>query len=195
VILLDTKDLVTVITESVLKQLQGENKIAANYCRTIFQSNGSVKIPVGVSNRHVHLSKDDFNILFGNGAKLSNIKDLSQPGQYACEEKVTLVGPKGVIENVRILGPIRNKTQVELSISDCIKLGVKAPIRDSGDLEDTASITLVGPQGSVTIKEGTIIAARHIHLHTNDAKKFSLKNGDRVSVRVPGLRGLIFNNV
>lgn len=153
------------------------------------------KIPVGISNRHVHLSRHDLEILFGRNARLTKFKDLSQPGQFACQEKVTLVGPKGVIEKVRILGPTRNKTQVEISVSDCFKLGVRAPIRDSGDLAGTAGITLVGPAGSVTIKEGGIIAARHIHMHPKDADHFGVKDGDRVNVECLGPRGVIFCEV
>lgn len=153
------------------------------------------KIPVGISNRHVHLSRHDLEILFGQDAKLTKFKDLSQPGQFACQERVTLVGPKGVIENVRILGPTRKSTQVEISVSDCFKLGVKAPIRDSGDLSESAGLTLVGPAGSVTISEGGIIAARHIHMHPKDAEEFGVKDGDRVNVECYGPRGVVFCEV
>lgn len=180
---MDTNDLVKAITESVLKQMQNNQGSQRN------------QIPIGVSNRHVHLAHEDLAKLFGVGAKLTNFRDLSQPGQFACEEKVTLVGPKGVIENVRILGPTRNQTQIELMQSDCVKLGVKAPVRDSGDIVGSAGLTLVGPKGAVTINEGAIIAARHIHMHTSDAARFQLQDGDRVSVKVLGPRGLIFNEV
>jgi len=153
------------------------------------------KIPIGVSNRHVHLSAHDLEILFGREAKLTKFKDLSQPGQYACEEKVTLIGPQGVIDTVRILGPTRKQTQVEISVSDCFKLGVKAPIRDSGDLGGSAGLTLVGPAGSITISEGCIIAARHIHMHPSDAEYFGIKDGDRVDVECYGPRGVVFCEV
>ena len=106
-------------------------------------------IPVGVSNRHVHLSQADLDQLFGPGYNLTNIKDLSQPGQYACKEVVTVCGPRGAIEKIRILGPVRKDTQVEILAGDCFKLGVKAPVKLSGDLTDTPGITLVGPKGSV----------------------------------------------
>jgi putative phosphotransacetylase len=175
---LNTNDLVATITETILNQYSQ-----------------SKKVPVGISNRHVHLSKMDLDTLFGQGFQLSVMKELSQPGQYASEQKVILVGPGGVIENVRILGPVRDKTQVEVSLSDCFKLGIKAPIRDSGDLEGSSGITLVGPKGSVTINEGTIIAARHIHMHTEDAKKFGVVDKERVCVKVPGARGLVFGEV
>lgn len=189
---LDTNDLVKTVTEVILKQLQINNKHSNDQTSQINIEN---RVQVGVSNRHVHLSLDALYKLFGATAELTNFKILSQPGQFACEEKVTLVGPKGVIEDVRILGPTRDKTQVELSLSDCIKLGIKAPIRDSGDLPGSAGLTLVGPKGAVTISEGGIIAARHIHMHPYDADRFSVKDGDRISVKVSGPRGLIFNEV
>ncbi|NLL18327.1 MAG: phosphate propanoyltransferase [Clostridia bacterium] len=152
-------------------------------------------IPIGVSNRHVHLSQADLNTLFGSDAKLSTFRELSQPGQFAAEQKVTLVGPKGVIENVRVLGPVRKATQVEISVSDCFKLGVRAPIRSSGDLAGSAGVTLVGPKGSITLKEGVIIAERHIHLDPASAAAFGVKDGDRVSVRTTGSRALTFSEV
>ena len=175
---MNTNDLVAAITNTILNQYSQ-----------------SKKIPVGISNRHVHLSQRGLDTLFGQGSQLSVMKELSQPGQYASEQKVTLVGPSGVIENVRILGPVRDKTQVEVSLSDCFKLGIKAPIRDSGDLKNSAGITLVGPKGSVTIDEGTIIAARHIHMHIEDARRFGVVDKDRVCVKVSGLRGLVFDEV
>ena len=178
---MNMNDLTAAITEAILKQYS--------------QNNQPNKIPVGISNRHVHLSRADLDTLFGQGFQLSVMKELSQPGQYASEQKVILVGSSGVIENVRILGPVRDKTQVEISLSDCFKLGIKAPIRDSGDLENSSGITLVGPKGSVTINEGTIIAARHIHMHPEDAKKFETVDKERVCVKVPGPRGLVFSEV
>ncbi|WP_422393077.1 phosphate propanoyltransferase [Neomoorella humiferrea] len=153
------------------------------------------KIPVGISNRHVHLSEEDLRTLFGPGARLTKLRDLSQPGQFAAEQTVILVGPKGVIENVRVLGPTRKKTQVEISVSDCFKLGVQAPIRDSGQLEGSARITIVGPESSVTLNEGCIIAARHIHMHPEDARRFGVKDGERVNVRTFGPRGVTFYEV
>ncbi|MDO7787710.1 phosphate propanoyltransferase [Desulforamulus aquiferis] len=157
--------------------------------------NDEAKIPVGVSNRHVHLADRDLIALFGDDAKLTNFKGLSQPGQFASEQLITLVGPNGVIEKVRVLGPTRKKTQVEISVSDCFKLGIKAPIRDSGDLKDSAQVTLVGPAGSVTIEEGCIIAARHIHMHHSDAVRYGVQDGDRVTVKVSGPRGVMFYEV
>ncbi|KUO51780.1 MAG: phosphate propanoyltransferase [Desulfitibacter sp. BRH_c19] len=152
-------------------------------------------IPIGISNRHVHLSQGDLEALFGKNVNLRIFKELSQPGQYACVETVTLVGPKGVIEKVRVLGPTRDKTQVEISLSDCFKLGVQAPIRDSGKLQGSVGLTLVGPAGAVTINEGTMIAARHIHMHTSDALKLGVKDGDKVNVKTSGQRVMVFLEV
>lgn len=159
-------------------------------------SNGnSSDIPVGISNRHIHLSQKDLDCLFGEGYQLTKIKDLSQPGQYACKETVTLCGPKGAIEKVRILGPTRSKTQVEVLAGDCVKLGAPAHVRLSGDLCNTAGITVVGPKGSVQIAEGLVVAQRHIHMTPVDAKNLGVCDGDVVSIKVDGLRGGVFTNV
>jgi len=151
---------------------------------------------VGLSNKHVHLSKEHINILFGEGHELTPFKDLSQPGQYACEEKVDMVGPKRTIPGVRILGPARKESQVEMVLSDGFTLGLKeVPVRDSGNLEGTPGIKLVGPCGEVELSRGVIAAARHIHMHTSDAEKYGLKDKQLVKVKVGGPRGLIFENV
>ena len=152
-------------------------------------------VPIGVSNRHIHLSQADFETLFGKGATMTHFKDLSQPGQFACKELVTLVGPGGAIERVRLLGPARKQTQVEVSVADCFKLGIKAPLRDSGDLSGSAALTVVGPVGSVSIPEGCIIALKHIHMHTGDAERIGLKDKDHVDVQTCGDRNLIFQDV
>lgn len=153
------------------------------------------EIPVGVSNRHVHLSQADVNCLFGDAYQMTKIKDLSQPGQYACKETVTICGPKGAIEKVRVLGPVRSKTQVEVLVGDSFKLGVASPIRLSGDLHGTPGITLVGPKGSVQITEGLVVAQRHIHMNCEDAKRLGVQDGQVVSIEVNGPRGGIYNNV
>lgn len=153
------------------------------------------KLPVGLSNRHIHVSQKDLDILFGEGYELTKFKDLSQPGQYACEEKVDVVGPKGTLKGVRILGPVRSNTQFELSVSDAFALGVKPIVRNSGDIVDTPGAKLVGPKGEVEISQGIIVAARHIHMHTSDAEKFGVADNDIVNVRVKGPRGLTFENV
>ncbi|MGI9860238.1 phosphate propanoyltransferase [Moorella naiadis] len=154
-----------------------------------------LEVPVGVSGRHVHLTREHLQTLFGPGYELTKVKDLGQPGQFAAKETVTVVGPKGVLERVRVLGPIRSYTQVELSRTDCFKLGVNPPIRDSGDHAGSPGCILVGPAGVVTLKQGVIIALRHIHMHTSDGKRYGLKDKDLVTVQVGGERGLIFTNV
>lgn len=154
------------------------------------------KVTVGLSNKHVHLSKEHIDILFGEGHVLTPIKDLSQPGQFACDEKVDLVGPKRTIKGVRILGPARKETQVEISLSDGFTLGINdLPIRDSGKTEGTPGVKLIGPKGEVELSKGVIAASRHIHMHTSDAEKYGLKDKDIVLVKVNGPRGLIFDNV
>ena len=152
-------------------------------------------IPVGVSNRHVHLSQEDLDTLFGKGYELTNMKELSQPGQYACKEMVTVCGPKGAIEKVRILGPVRKQTQVEILAADCFKLGRNTAPKMSGELAGTPGITLVGPKGTVETKEGLIIAQRHIHMSPADALKFGVHDGETVKIETEGIRGGIFNNV
>jgi len=153
------------------------------------------EIPVGVSNRHVHLSQKDLNSLFGEGYQLTRIKDLSQPGQYACKETVTICGPNGAIEKVRVLGPVRSKTQVEILGGDCYKLGVTTQARLSGELQGTPGITIVGQKGSVQTAEGLIVAQRHIHMTLEDARNFGVSDGQIVSISINSLRGGIFNNV
>lgn len=152
-------------------------------------------ILVGVSNRHLHLSAADLETLFGPGAQLTPIKDLGQPGQYACDETVTLSGPKGSIERVRVLGPVRSRTQVEVSLTDAYRLGIRPPVRESGDLAGSAPIIIAGPCGRVDLQEGAILAWRHIHMHTDDAAAYGVKDGDVVKVRVGGDRATVFENV
>ena len=147
------------------------------------------EIPVGVSNRHIHLCREHLEILFGAGYELTPIKDLSQPGQYACKELLTIVGPSlRPIENVRVLGPVRRESQVEISMTDSYTLKVKPPVRESGKIEGSAPITIIGPRGVVTLKEGCIIANRHIHMHTSDGARFGVRDGDYVTVDVNGKR-------
>lgn len=154
-----------------------------------------ITVPVGISNRHIHLTNGDLEVLFGKGYELTKIKDLNQPGEYAAQETVTIVGPKGAIEGVRILGPTRKKSQVEISLTDSFKLGVKPPVRDSGHLDESPGITIVGPKGAITLPEGVILAARHIHMHTSEAEELGLKNGQKVQVETSGDREIIFKNV
>lgn len=153
---------------------------------------------VNLSNRHLHISQADLEILFGPGHQLKNIKDLMQPGQYACEETVTLVGPKGSIENVRILGPVRAQTQVEVLQSDVFKLGkIQPPVRESGALSGSAPFKLVGPKGFIERSEGMMIAMRHIHMDPASAQQFGCKDKEVVKLRVgvPGREAILENVV
>ncbi|MEG1642135.1 MAG: phosphate propanoyltransferase [Synergistaceae bacterium] len=153
-------------------------------------------VQVEVSAKHVHLSKEHIEILFGNGATLTKKRPLSQPGQFLCEERVKLIGPKGsMINNVAVLGPERKNTQVELSKSDCFALGVSAPVRDSGDVAGSGSVTLEGPCGTVTIPEGVIIASRHVHVPAQYAASHGLKDKQIVSVEIFSDRPVILKDV
>lgn len=154
-----------------------------------------MKIPVAVSHRHVHLTKEDKDILFGTDYTLTSIKPLSQKGQFACEEKVTIKTENGMIEGLRILGPERKYTQVELTKSDAYKLKINPPLRDSGDLTAAETVTIIGPKGSILAKNSTIIAHRHIHMDKEDLIKFNVKDGEVVSVKIDTDRGGIFDNV
>lgn len=152
-------------------------------------------IPIGVSARHIHLTQSDLEVLFGPGYQLTKKKDL-MGGQFASNELVTIVGLKlRAIENVRILGPCRSKSQVEISATDAMKLGIKAPLRESGDIAGSAPIALVGPKGALYLKEGCIVAARHIHMSPADAQAAGVHDGDFVSVKADNERGTIFNHV
>lgn len=154
------------------------------------------KILVETSARHVHVTEEDIKILFGEGATLTKKKDLSQPGQFACEERVTVVGPKNSIAKVSILGPARSATQVELSLTDARTIGVDAPVRESGDIAGSAGCKIVGPCGEIEIKEGVIAAKRHIHLTPEDAEKFGVQDKQIVSVQLnTNGRSLIFGDV
>lgn len=153
-----------------------------------------MKVKVGVSARHVHVTKEDLKILFGDGFELSKKACLSQPGQYACNEQVTLKGPKGTIERVRILGPERGQTQVEISKTDSFALGIKPPVRNSGDLEGAAEVTIIGPNGEIT-KNAAIIASRHVHATKEDAKKYGFEDKEFVSLVVKGEKSGILENV
>lgn len=145
------------------------------------------EIPVGVSNRHIHLNKQDLEALFGKDYKLTPFKDLSQPGQYACKETLTIVGPSlRPIEKVRVLGPLRSHSQVEISATDSFVLKNRPPVRESGNVKGSAPVTIVGPKGAVHLKEGCIIANRHIHMSPFDAEFFGVKDGDKVTVDVVG---------
>ena len=153
-------------------------------------------VTAGISARHVHVTREHLDILYGAGYELTNKKDLAQPGQFASNETIDVVTEKSAFKNVRILGPIRSKSQVEVSMSDAMKLGLKnIPVRDSGDLAGTPGAKLVGPKGEVELTEGVIVAGRHIHMNPAEAAEFGVKDKDLVKVRCGGERGLVFENV
>ena len=174
---------IAAITEAVIKALSASE-------------NNDNTVPVGVSNRHIHLNRQDADILFGKGYELNPLKYLSQPGQYACKETLTIVGPSlRPIENVRVLGPLRSASQVEISRTDSYTLKVKPPVRESGKLAGSAPITIIGPKGVVTLKEGCIIANRHIHMSLEDGERFGVKDNDYVTVDAEGERRTRFFDV
>ena len=152
-------------------------------------------VPVGVSARHIHLSKEHVELLFGKGAQLTDMKPLSQPGQFAAKETVEVLGPIGALSKVRVLGPARSRTQLEVSRTDAFSLGIDPPVRESGNIAGSAGITIKGPAGELTIKEGVIVAARHIHFHTSDAERWGITDKQRLKVRIGGARGVVFEQV
>ncbi len=180
-----------------------ERMIARNTLRTVglVRSDTDMKvfkttpIPLSISAHHIHLTQENFELLFGKGKTMTPKSPLSQPGQFAAEETVDLIGPKGTLEKVRTLGPARKYSQLEISRTEQFKLGIDPPIRDSGDIEGTPGITVVGPRGEVRLDKGVICAKRHIHMSTDDALKFGLRDKDVVRVRKEGGRGLIFGDV
>lgn len=156
----------------------------------------SLRIPIETSARHIHVSEDDFKRLFGEDAELTYKHELSQPGQYLCNERLTIVGPRGTFENVAILGPYRSSTQVELSMTDTRKIGVNGVIRQSGDIDGTPGCTLIGPNGSIELEKGVIVAKRHIHMTPLEASRAHVKDNDEVFVITESYeRGLIFADV
>jgi putative phosphotransacetylase len=162
---------------------------------SVLAKQGEYFVPFASSARHLHISRKDLDILFGNGYKLTVFKMLSQPGQFASNEKVVIKGPKSEMKNVRILGPERTETQVELSITDSISLGIEPVLKMSGDIADTPGAILVGPEGQVELHRGVIIAARHIHISEEQAALYHLKNGDVISLKKSGAREMIFGNI
>jgi putative phosphotransacetylase len=178
------------VDQKVLVQLIREVTI-----RALANNQTTLEVPIAVSNRHIHLSKEHVERLFGRNYQLNKWKDLSQPGQFASKETVTLIGPKGKLEKVRVLGPARGNTQIEISLFDGYTLGITPPIRDSGDIDGTPSINIQGPRGQLKVDQGLICAARHIHMNPDDAARFQVANGQRVQVKVTGQRGVIFDNV
>ena len=153
------------------------------------------EVKIGLSNKHLHLSQEHIEALFGKGHELTPTKDLVQPGQFACEEKVDIVGPKKTLTGIRVLGPARKETQVELALTDARTIGIKAPVRESGKLEGTPGCKLVGPCGEVELDHGVIAALRHVHLSAAQAEEAGVKDKDVISIKIGGERGLVFDNV
>jgi len=179
------KKLVDMITETIYKEIKPKE-----------ESSNLFSIPVEISNHHVHLTRDSLDILYGKDYELSKLRDLSQPGEFASNEQVSIVGANmKVIEKVRILGPIREYTQAELSITDGYFLGLDLPTRISGNIKDSPPIIFIGPKGVLTLSEGAIRAARHIHMTPKDAENYQVKNGDRVKAEVSGEHGVIYKDV
>ena len=173
------EQLVALVTQAVQAELQKRSR----------------QVPVGISVRHIHLTRADVDKLFGYGYQLTPKKALSQPGQFACEECLDVIGPKGELKRVRILGPERSATQIELAQTDCRTIGVNAPVRSSGDTKGTPGVTLRGPLGELTVPEGVIVADRHLHMTPAQAAAFGLADGDRVQIRINGLKPGIMGGV
>ena len=182
-------EIIKSLVEKAMELSKGADTCAGGNCAA------PGNIPVGISNRHIHLSQADLDALFGPGYELTHIKDLKQPGQFACKETLTLCGPKGALEKVRVLGPLRKQTQVEVLLGDSFKLGIKPPTRMSGDLAGTPGCTLVGPKGSIQIPEGVIVAQRHIHMTAAEAESYGVHDGDIVSIEFDGPRAGTLANV
>lgn len=181
----DYKKLVDMITETIYKEIKPKE-----------ESSHLFSIPVEISNHHVHLTRDSLDILYGEGYELTKLRDLSQPGEFASNEQVSIVSANmKVIEKVRILGPLREYTQAELSITDGYFLGLDLPTRISGNIKGSPHLIFIGPQGVLTLSEGAIRAARHIHMTPKDAEYYQVKNGDRVKVEVSGEHGVIYKDV
>ena len=178
----NSEEFVREITRLVVEALQEQQRLERS-------------TPIGVSNRHIHLDRADMDALFGPGSELTVKKMLGQPGQYAAEETVTIRGPKGEMSRVRVLGPLRKETQVEISIADGFVLGVKPPVRESGQLEDSPGIEIIGPKGSVKKERGVIAALRHIHMTPDIARRLGYRDGQYVQTRIEGLRGALLCNV
>ena len=163
--------------------------------KTAYEKTGKRFVPAAGSNRHIHVSAQDLEALFGRGYALKPERALSQPGQFAASETVSIAGPKGRIDQIRVLGPARGKTQVEILTTDAFRLGISPVVRLSGDIEGTPGATIIGPAGSIELSSGVIIAMRHVHISPEQAAWLGLQNGDLVSIRKDGVRALVFEAV
>ncbi|KNZ42295.1 phosphate propanoyltransferase [Acetobacterium bakii] len=188
---IENPDIKKVIQEIVTNILQDNQN--NEFSRNI--NDDLLRIPVGVSNRHVHLCRKDMDVLFGEGSELTEYRELTQKGYFAAKETVTVVGPKGAINKVRLLGPLRNDTQIEVLASDRFTLGIEPPVRESGSPTVAPTITIVGPKGTVINNMGGMVAWRHIHMNAYESKLLGVSDGDYVKVKTQGEREIIFSNV
>ena len=178
-----------------MEQAEIQRMVTERVVKSVFEQTGKRFVPAAASNRHIHVSAQDLETLFGKGYALTPSRALSQPGQFAAEETVSIAGPKGRIDHVRVLGPARGSTQAELFLADTFKLGITPVIRISGDIEGTPGAAIIGPKGTVELTRGVIVAMRHVHLSTEQASVLGLINGDRVRIKKDGVRALIFEGV
>jgi acetate kinase len=193
----DSKAAVLVVPTDEERMMAREalRALSRSYITRVLEAQKQQPFPVEISAHHIHLTQEHVEALFGKGHQLTKHADLSQPGQYACKEQLTIVGPKGRLERVRILGPARKYTQVEIAMTEQFKLGIHPPIRESGDIADTPGCVLESPNGSVQIDSGVICALRHVHMSPEDALRYGVRDKSFVRVRIAGNRELIFGDV
>ncbi len=189
---LDRKTVENLVRESLRQRLAGEGRVI----KPASHNGGPNPLVVNVSARHMHVSQEALDVLFGPGSKLTKLKDLYQEGEFASEQLVNIIGPRNrMIPSVRILGPIRNYTQIELSYTDGIFMGIDLPLRTSGDHHDTPGMVVVGPHGAFNMKNGVIRAMRHVHMNKADMAHYSVKDGDMMKLAVAGPCGVVFDNL
>ena len=183
------------LMEATTERASVQRLVTERIVKTAYEQTGKRFVPAAASNRHIHVSAQDLETLFGKGYALKPERALSQPGQFAAAETVTIAGPKARIDQVRVLGPARGKTQVEILTTDAFRLGVKPVVRISGDIEGTPGATIIGPAGTVELTSGVIVAMRHVHISVEQAACLGLQNGDIASIRKDGIRALVLENV
>jgi len=189
---LDRKTVENLVRESLRKRLAAEGRVI----KPASHNGGPNPLVVNVSARHMHVSQESLDVLFGPGSRLTKLKDLYQEGEFASEQLVNIIGPRNrMIPNVRILGPIRNYTQIEISYTDGIFMGIDLPLRISGDHKDTPGMVVVGPYGALNMKNGVIRAMRHVHMNAADMAHYNVKDGDMMKLAVHGPCGVVFDNL
>ena len=181
--------------ETQMERAEVQRLVTERIVKTAYEQTGKRFVPAAASNRHIHVSSQDLETLFGKGYTLKQERALSQPGQFAASETVSIAGPKGKIDQVRVLGPARGKTQVEILMTDAFRLGISPVVRLSGDLEGTPGAIITGPAGTITLTSGVIVAMRHVHISIEQAAWLGLQNGDLIQIRTDGIRALVFENV